>query len=367
MLIYYLKYIALVKFFSVILIIKWHLVHQINWTFHVGARMVEILFISSGFLIGYNYYNTKINSSFEYSFKYAYKHLRTFYPLYLINTIINLIENKIRFNYINKKPFPLLTNIEIILVKITLLQSWSRYIRSIFNESSWFISVLMFLYFLSPLLLKGLKNIKLSFTLFIIVAGTRFLVEYFVKNGAANFFDTTLYFGPIIRLLEFYLGMLIVPLFFYIKVGLEQIKKYRSFLKVYFTIIQIFFPFQEYIIMEKYNHLYSSYHVILCSFFMLIIGLDYGYLSNIINNKLLNKLINCQYEIYILQFRMEIFFKRLYPYKLKNNILYIELLFLLKMILIFLVAYNYKVFLKEKFAKQMDKIILFFAKIYKIN
>ena len=114
----YLKYISFIKFFAMIIIIKWHLVRHISWGFRVGGRMVEILFVSSGFLVGYNYFNVPINSTYDYSFKYTYKHLRVFYPLYLINTIINLAENKIIYNYINRKPFSILTNIEIILIKI---------------------------------------------------------------------------------------------------------------------------------------------------------------------------------------------------------------------------------------------------------
>ena len=228
-----------------IIIIKWHLVRHISWGFRVGGRMVEILFVSSGFLVGYNYFNVPINSTYDYSFKYTYKHLRVFYPLYLINTIINLAENKIIYNYINRKPFSILTNIEIILIKITLLQTWSRYIDSIFNEASWFISALFLSYFLSPLLLKGIKNIKISVTLFFTVFFTLFLVEYFVKNGAINLFQTNIYFGPIIRLLEFYMGMLMIPLFFYIKIKFNKIIRYKKMMKVLFTIIQIFAPIQQ--------------------------------------------------------------------------------------------------------------------------
>lgn len=361
----YLKYISFIKFFAMIIIIKWHLVRHISWGFRVGGRMVEILFVSSGFLVGYNYFNVPINSTYDYSFKYTYKHLRVFYPLYLINTIINLAENKIIYNYINRKPFSILTNIEIILIKITLLQTWSRYIDSIFNEASWFISALFLSYFLSPLLLKGIKNIKISVTLFFTVFFTLFLVEYFVKNGAINLFQTNIYFGPIIRLLEFYMGMLMIPLFFYIKIKFNKIIRYKKMMKVLFTIIQIFAPIQQYFIMQKYNYLYNCYHVIFCCFFIFIIANDLGYLSNIINNKILSILMSCQYEMYILQFRFNFIFKSYYYLKLKNkNILYKEIFFHLNLLLIFLISYVYKILLKDKLAKLMDNILLLITKIF---
>ena len=360
----YLKYISFIKFIAVIIIIKWHKVRYIKWGFHVGGRMVEILFISSGFLVGYNYFNFQINSTYEYSFKYTYKHLRVFYPLYIINLIISLIQNKIKSNYVNKKHFSFLDNIQIILIKITLLQTWSKYINSIFNEATWFLSILIQSYFLSPFLLKGIKNIKISTTLFIIVALTRVLVEYFVKNGEINFFQTHLYFGPIIRLLEFYLGMLMIPLFFYIKIRLDQIVIYKRILKVFYTIIQIIVPIQQYLIMRKYKNSYSCYHVIYCCIFIFVIAFDYGYLSNIINNKILDKLKSCQYEVYILQSKLDIFFTKFFSLKFKKNPLYIEILFHLKLTLIFLISYNYKIFLKEKFAKMMDNLILLISKLF---
>jgi len=116
--------------------------------------------------------------------------------------------------------------------------------------------------------------------------------------------------------------------------------------------------------MKKYNYIYSSFHVIYCCFFVFIIANDYGFLSNITNNKILNKLKSCQYEVYILQFRLDIFFRKLYSSKFKKNQLNIELLFHLKLILLFLISYNYKIFLKEKFAKLMDIIIAFLSKIF---
>ena len=180
----YLYYIGFIKFMSMIIIIKWHLVHEIKWTIPIGNRMCEILFISSGFLVGYNNFNSSINSSFAFSFAYTYKHLRLLYPLYLINILYNIIYNKICFNAINKNQYSVLTDIEIILINATLLQSWSQYKIPYFSDHTWFLSDLIFLYFLSPFLLKGLSKPKISFILFILIGSIRILVELFLKNGA---------------------------------------------------------------------------------------------------------------------------------------------------------------------------------------
>ena len=93
-----LYYIALMKFLAIILILSWHLY---NWKIRridFGARMCEFLFVSSGFLVGYNYYQREMPATYEASFKYAYKHLRLFYPLHFINSIYCLFHLKVDFN-----------------------------------------------------------------------------------------------------------------------------------------------------------------------------------------------------------------------------------------------------------------------------
>ena len=81
-----LNILAFIKFIAMIKIIKWHAFHWNKIPFDYGARMCELLFISSGFLIGYNYYQIYMPCTYEQSFKYAYKHFRNFYPLLVFNT-----------------------------------------------------------------------------------------------------------------------------------------------------------------------------------------------------------------------------------------------------------------------------------------
>ena len=146
-----LSYIAFIKFIAMIKIIKWHIYNWKKRPIDYGARMCEFLFISSGFLVGYNHYQKEMPSDYDNSFKYLYKHLKAFYPLVFINTIYG-------FSFRIKKKINL-TRIEILISNLLLIQAWSRYskIASCFNGISWFLSVLIVCYFLVPLLLKGIK------------------------------------------------------------------------------------------------------------------------------------------------------------------------------------------------------------------
>ena len=146
-----LNYIALIKFLSMILIIRWHIYPRKHPRIDFGARMCEFLFVSSGFLIGYNYYEREMPATYHASCKYTYKHLRSFYPLHIINSLYCIYIYKGNFN---------LTDYEIFIFNFLLLKVWSIYCSFAmgFNGITWFISALLFCYFLSPFLLGGNKN-----------------------------------------------------------------------------------------------------------------------------------------------------------------------------------------------------------------
>ena len=244
-----LNYIAFIKFLAMIKIIKWHFYKWDKISIDYGARMCEILFISSGFLVGYNYYDKNMVCDYATSFKYSYKHLRTFYPLTFLNILYGYFVGFGKIYNLNN-----LTKFSILISNLLLLNSWSRYTKhiAIFYGINWFLSALLFCYFLVPLLLKGIKNIKNSIILFIIISLSRILCEEFVHNGMINIFDANFHRGPIIRLIEFYMGMLLTPSFFFIK-NLIDGQRNKFWLISLFTFIQIISPIIIYYIMLYYN------------------------------------------------------------------------------------------------------------------
>ena len=355
-----LNYIAFMKFWAMIIIIRWH-VYQWKqprkYRIYYGARMCEFLFISSGFLVGYNYYKRPMPATYYASFKYAYKHLRNFYPLHILNSIY-LIYIRV---YIDKRKFTL-TDYEMLIFNFLLVKVWSNDPKFGigFNGISWFINVQLYLYFLSPFLLVGIQNVKNSLIIFGLVTFTRLGIEILIRKGALNFLDFNFHYGPVIRLLEFYLGMLMIPLFDKIKCLLDKIKN-SKFMKYFFTIIQSIIPIIIYYIMLKYNYLYRCYFVLIFCPFTFLISLDYGYLSNINNNKICKKIMSCQMEMYLLQSQLNNTLRLILKNHWPNNR---ELTFSIKVGFIFLISYIYKKLFRDKFAIFMDKIIDILQKIF---
>ena len=75
---------AVIKFYAMIMIIKLHIMPWPGKKIDYGTRSCEILFVSSGFLVGYNNFKKNMPCDYETSFKYCYRHLRNFYPLVFI-------------------------------------------------------------------------------------------------------------------------------------------------------------------------------------------------------------------------------------------------------------------------------------------
>ena len=239
----HLYYISFIKFIAMIAIIKWHISIWKEKPIDYGARMCELLFISSGFLVGYNYCKNPLEANYIQSFAYAYKHLKAFYPFYLINTFIDMhIHRNIKVNR--------LTYIEIMLINILMIQSWSRHKMYVpcFNGHTWFLSVLIFCYFVSPFLMKGIKNIRRALNIFLVISLIRISGEELINKGAINLFDADFHFGPLIRLFEFYMGMLTIQAYFLLRNFLDKYQNNKIYFKIIFTIIQIALPTLIYIL-----------------------------------------------------------------------------------------------------------------------
>ena len=327
----HLHYISFLKFISMITIIKWHISIWKEKPIDYGARMCEFLFITSGFLVGYNYFLDPMEADYWQSFNYYYKHVKAFYPFYLINTLIDI--------YIHRDiPLNIFTYIEILIINIVVLQSWSRYKEYVpcFNGHTWFLSALLFCYFLTPFLLNGIKNLKRSLFLFLIISAIRILGEELTIKGAINLFDADFHYGPIIRLLEFYMGMLTIPIYFLIRSYLDRYQNKKTYFKIFFTFIQTCLPILIYFIMYKFNYFIPRcYFTLIFSIFIVFIGFDYGYFSNIFASLFFQLVMNCQMEMYLVQLNINHYINLLIIKKHPINRFSIELEFAFKLIIIF--------------------------------
>ena len=352
-----LNYLGFNKFVAMYLIIRMHLYCNKTMPFDFGVRACEFLFLSSGFLIGYNYYNASFEYTYKSPFTYAYKHLRSFYPYYLLNLFYGLYLNKdsIKFD---------LTHVELLLINLLLIANWSNHrgkARFYFGIS-WFLDNIFYCYFISPFLLFTINSPKNSLKLLCFSIMTRILSEEFLKNGAYNVFDTNFHCGPIIRIIEFYIGMLLSPIYFTIKKYFDKFKNNFTF-KILFTIIHVTIPIYLYYLMVKYDKvLLRCYFILIFCIYILIISNDYGYLSYIIELKILKIVMSTQLEMYLIQMNVHITFDIYFTPKF----IHIPRIFIyyIKLLSIFIIAFFYRKFYRDKLAKLMDALLFFITKIF---
>ena len=157
--------------------------------------------------------------------------------------------------------------------------------------------------------------------------------------------------------------MLLIPMFFYINPFLEKYKT-ELWLKSIFTFIQIFSPIFIYFVMLKYNFiLLRCYFVLILCLFIFIISYDFGFLSRLLSHKLCVKIMSCQMEMYLSQYTINNIFYNIIKRKKFESIFNKEIQFLIKLFIIFICGYLYKILIKEKFSQFLDKLLFLFKKI----
>ena len=96
----------------------------------------------------------------------------------------------------------------------------------------------------------------------------------------------------------------------------------------------------------------------------MIISNDYGYLSYIIELKILKIVMGTQLEMYLIQMNVHITFDIYFTPKF----IHIPRIFIyyIKLLSIFIIAFFYRKFYRDKLAKLMDALLFFITKIFRL-
>ena len=259
----------------------------------VGAVSMSGFFILSGFLSSYAHQNSDFND-FSYLMYYFKKKLIKILPQsYFLVSLMLLLSIFVDNTYIE---WPL------IVINIIPLQAFFPGMFNYFlNGGLWFISVLLFLYFLFPYfhqIVKSIQNVKF-FLLFIYLLGILpLIIDCYYPNPA-------LYHLPYFRICEFLMGMTTCKILINSKT--EQ-NKFHIFYILAILLI-IFFSTSLLFKNNFFNHVrfsnnYMYYDVVILIFFPMAIFLisKSRILNKFFDNKFSAFLGNIAYSFYIGQF-----------------------------------------------------------------
>ena len=259
----------------------------------LGARACEFFFVVSGFLVAYNYSSTTIDPTWKQSFLYVRKKLSAMWPLHLIMFLVCLVLMPVS-EIVNKK-----TVFEA-LMNLTLLQSWSLNTHTFFafNGTSWFLSTILFCYFISPFLLLSVINTKRAIISLIIALGMRLLIEVQQVLYGADITAWNLHVSPVVRGLEFYAGMALYPLSVKIKSKFSDSTNYTFSIA---SISEILIMILSIYLLIYYSGIWmrGQYVCMFCAL-ICIYSFDLGVVSKLLSTSLFKIFAGIEFEFFIM-------------------------------------------------------------------
>lgn len=178
---------------------------HVGCPFQYANLSVSLFFVLSGFLLTYRYINTGVQNMGKLAF--AIQQVKKIYPLHIIMMLMVLLLNILQLMISWKDVCKILLN-------ILLLQSWypSVRINISLNGVSWFLSSIVFCWFMFPIIVSWLsKNkenrIKLLLVFMTVLALQLILTTFLVViNIKEDVFRWATYDAPFFRVCDFLCG-----------------------------------------------------------------------------------------------------------------------------------------------------------------
>lgn len=258
-----------------------------------GSWPVTFFFIISGFLTYLSRNKNKDNiNGIRNSIKFSFNKIKNMYLLHIITLIISI---PMRYKFLIAEP---VKAIQAILAHIMLIQSIvpDNSIYFNFNESSWYLSSILFVYIFTSLFMKIIsiseKKIK-SIFLLVIVFVFQLIIAISIKDS--NIVQWALYINPLFRSLDYFMGMILADIYL---TNMSKNNNYVSKLEIISTAILLF----SIIINSEIPKflVYGTYFTPFILFFIYSISFERGIVSKILSNEILLKLSKISFEFFMI-------------------------------------------------------------------
>lgn len=317
------------KAIALIMIFWWHSPSHPSSP-DIGARMTELFFVASGFLIGYNHFDKRIDNVYNESKQYTIKKLRIIFPLHLIafvTVVISILWQNGAEYFTTERVF---TG----FYSILLLNAWSNNssVFFAFNGAIWFLSSLMFCYTMYPVILQTLQRSRKPYLYFALFIMIRLFLELQQTKWKWYGIEFNVHVSPIVRFFEFSAGMSLIPIF-------RLFDNYFGKLKnkfIYYSIMETIIVFlYVYLVIMKNTEWIRGYFVILACIMIFILSSDEGIVSKILSFKPLVLFSSIQLQFFILhQPIIKVYNTFFYKQNYSTNVVVIVLFFVVLLLAI---------------------------------
>ena len=245
-------------------------------SFDACARMVEILFLLSGFLMAYNYHNKIEDYSLLNGFNIIKKKFIRLYPIHIITFLLQLF---FVTTWWNKS---LSYKLSIGFLNLSFQHAWFIPTEFCFNNVSWFLSALLFAYLLTPTISGLTQNTKSTIKLFSIILLIRIYIEYLVHNES-KYIVIDLHCNPFIQTLNYMLGYIIGYTF-------NKENFFNTFIKekldtTALSLLQLLFIIIYFMCCYRFNHFYRIFFILLAIPMIYSLAINKGYITKLITIK----------------------------------------------------------------------------------
>lgn len=284
------------RFFAAVLVFIFHV--GIFTKYQTGYLGVSFFFILSGFILAYSYSN-KVKTLSHLELKNFYiARFAKIYPIHILTFFLAIPY----YFFIPLKHEPILYVFQA-FTNILLIQSFIPFGNISFNGVSWSLSDELFFYALFPFLIvisfKCLKSIKgmLIFSLSLWLAIVIFISNFFSEINDFNTWFT--YYFPVIRIVEFIVGITIGLVFLEIKNNFSKFSSiFYSFLEIsaITLLIMIVIISPDFIQNLRYGLIYTPF----LAFLIFAFSFQKGYISKLISKRIFVYLGEISFSFYMI-------------------------------------------------------------------
>lgn len=185
----------------------------VNWS----DLSVSIFFVLSGFLLVQANIDKYVDKSIKGCWLFCFNRIKKLYPLHMLTMLLVVIREFAIILYLHEDSSLFTKLLGDVLVNSLLIQSWfpPTSINCSLNGVAWYLSAMVFIYFIFPFILQFIKIINdrkrlLLVGLFIWV--TQYLVSVFalyLEGSDGVIFLWLTYICPIYRLGDFIIGCIV--------------------------------------------------------------------------------------------------------------------------------------------------------------
>jgi peptidoglycan/LPS O-acetylase OafA/YrhL len=288
--------IAGLKAVSIWLIFWWH-----SWLTNppcdLGARCCEFFFAASGFLVWISHKSKEKPCTWKASAAYVKTKLISIWPIHFLAFCLCLCI---------MPPAEILTLSTLLrgLINLLLFQSWIdiEQIFFSFNGPSWFLSSLLFCYFVTPVLLRFIRRRRKIWLIFPVVFLIRYAIEEIQFRYPNMYSDFNIHVSPVLRMMEFFLGMMAGSVWDYLreKYALYKNRFNQAFPFIGFSLLEVGLLFlTAYLFVVRQNGWGRAIFALWFCFIILVFAFDEGIISQIMALKPFTWFSSIQFEFYI--------------------------------------------------------------------